>query len=178
MFRSWSGRSRRGRSLPLSALVVVLLLSGVVSAAARTPVHQPDGKIKFASDRYFLGNNIYNTNGAGQTRSYSALAGATATFFLKFQNDGRTPDQIGVRGCGSVSGYRVHYFHHGRDVTAAVRSGIYRTDRLTPGTEEGLTLKIQTESAFGSSYSCGVTATSVKAPTRQDVVVAVVYTQA
>ena len=61
-------------------------------------VYQPDAQIKLASDRRYLGVGIINTTGAGQTRSTTTARGKSATFDLRFVNDGTLSDAIAVHG--------------------------------------------------------------------------------
>ena len=53
-----------------------------------TVVRKPDGRIRLGSGA-FVGNNVYNTTGANQTKKGSAPKGHSITFGISIQNDGR-----------------------------------------------------------------------------------------
>ena len=55
-------------------------------------IAQPDETIKLIGDATALGNNIYNTTGAGQTRTVTTARGVSKTFVVKVWNDSTSPD--------------------------------------------------------------------------------------
>ncbi|GAA3650648.1 hypothetical protein GCM10022237_08010 [Nocardioides ginsengisoli] len=64
--------------------------------------------------------------------------GAVRTAVLRVTNPSVRPATLVVRGAAGGSSYRVRYFANGRDVTAAVRAGTWRTPVLAPGREARL----------------------------------------
>lgn len=149
--------------------------SGAVAVFNRVtaPQRQPDGQIKLAADKSFLGDNVWNVTGALQTRASSATRGQSKTFNLRLQNDGLVADKVVVKGCGSSAGFMVRYLHGTTVVTSKVIAGTYDTGTLAKGAASPLTLKIAVgpNAPVGATKSCSVTATSVAAPARRDVVV-------
>jgi len=134
--------------------------------------YQPDGRIKKGSGS-LVGNNIYNNNGASQSRTGSAARGSTITFTLSIQNDGRTTDRFNVAATGSaVTGYSVKYFRGTTEITAAVQAGTYQTANLAPGATFAITarVKVLSTAASGSSVTRLVTLTSAAQAWKVDAV--------
>ena len=150
--------------------------SGALAVLNRVtpPQHQPDGQIKLAADKSFLGDNVWNVTGARQTRASSATRGQSKTFNLRVQNDGLVADKLVVKGCGSSAGFTVRYLHGTSVVTSKVVAGTYATGTLTKGAASPLTLKIAVgpNAPVGDTKSCSVTASSAAVPARKDVVIA------
>ncbi len=172
-----------GSSYAASAASGVLFATGVSVPGASgngqatitystPPAYQPDAQIKLASDTSYLGVGIVNTTGAGQTRSTTTARGKSATFDLRFVNAGTHSDAIAVKGCKSSSGFTVKYLKGTTDVTTTVTADMYKTGKLAAGASQVLKLKIAVSSTAtaGKVDTCKVTATSVGAPTREDVV--------
>lgn len=135
-------------------------------------VRKPDGRIRLGIGAY-VGNNIYNTTGAGQGRTGSAARGHTVTFGMSIQNDGNTPDRIKVKATGTAAGgYTVKYFQGTTDITSAVVAGTYRTPSLAPGATYLITAKVTVKptAAAGSQVTRLVTLRSVGNPVRKDAV--------
>jgi hypothetical protein len=146
-----------------------------------TASSQPDGTIKLASDATPLGDNIYNTTGAGQTRTVASGAGTSRTFVIRVWNDSPTTDSYLLRGTGSVSGFTVKYLKGPTgttDITTAVLAGTYRIANVTPGGSVVVRLVV----ALGASVPAAavrdwlVTATSQRDTTAKDAVDARIMT--
>jgi hypothetical protein len=84
----------------------------------------------------YLGNDIYNTTGHGQTLRKDVPRGQTRTYFLRLFNDGALPASTFTLRAGALpTGARVHYFHGDRDITASLRSSAGLQVRLWPREE-------------------------------------------
>ena len=141
------------------------------SAAVSLQPWRPDGRISKGSGSY-VGNNVYNTTGANQTKAANAARGTTVTFRISIQNDGAT-DSFRVLGAApSVSGYTVKFFHGTIDVTAAVEAGVFTTATLPKTGTYLITAKVVVGNAAAvSSHVTGlVTVTSVGDSSKQDAV--------
>ncbi len=141
------------------------------AAVAASKPKRPDGRIAKGSGS-FVGNNIYNTTGANQTRTASGGAGSTITFKISIQNDG-SKDTFSVLGAGSgATGYTITYFHGTHDITSAVVAGIYHTPLLGKGGKFVIKakVKITKQAAGASSVTRLVTITSLGDGTKQDAV--------
>ena len=142
--------------------------SAPVSAVTR----QPDGRIRKGSGA-FVGNNIYNTDGTGQTRTGSAARGSTITFGISIQNDGKVSDLFKLAATGAATTmYRVRYFRGTTEITAAVVAGTYQTPSLAPGAKYLITAKVKVKSSatVGSSVTRLMTISSVADPAKVDAV--------
>jgi len=123
---------------PYSA--TVLALNGPQPPPA---TRQPDNLIKTSSESTYLGNNVYNTDGTGQTTSQNIRAGRSATFNVMIQNDGSATDSFTVQGNGNSTGFTIRYYtgsSGGTEITTAVTAGTYRVSNLGPGAVDRLGL--------------------------------------
>jgi hypothetical protein len=138
----------------------------------QAPTYRPDAQIKLAGDASYLGVRVFDTTGAGQTRTTNTASGKSATFDVRFVNAGTHSDSIAIHGCKSSSGFAVKYFKGTTNVTASVTAGTYRTATLAVGASQVLALKIAVSptAIAGKLDTCAVTASSHAAPTKQDVV--------
>jgi glucose/arabinose dehydrogenase len=142
---------------------------------------QPDATIKLAADAAPLGDNIYNTTGAGQTRTVTSGAGTSRTYVIRVWNDSPTTDSYLLKGTGSVSGFTVKYLSGGSgttDITAAVLAGTYRLSNLAPGGSWVVRLVVTLGASVPSAAVRDwlVTATSQRTSTAQDAVDARIMT--
>ena len=135
-------------------------------------VRKPDGRIRLGTGA-FVGNDVYNTTGAGQSRTGSAAPGHSVTFGISIQNDGTSADRFKVKATGTAaSGYTVKYFRGTTDITAAVVAGTYQTPSLAPAATYLITAKVTVKSAaaVGSKVTRLVTLTSVGNSAKKDAV--------
>jgi hypothetical protein len=146
------------------------------------PNAQPDETIKLTGDAAVLGENIFNTTGAGQTRAVSPPVGVSKTFVIKVWNDGTGSDSYLLRGPGSTTGFTAKYLKGASgstDITAAVAAGTYKTASLSPG--KGVTIRlvitIAANAPSGSTQNWLVTATSKQNSSAKDAVDAQLTTQ-
>lgn len=97
---------------------------------------QPDMLIRNADETWYVGNDIYNTNGRDQTRYQTADRGRPAVYHLKLQNDGSAADTFTITGGRGGDGWVVTYYdalEAGGDVTARVTAGGWTIGPLAPG---------------------------------------------
>lgn len=111
--------------------------AGVASSESRrytvrSPLRRADGMIRRADTTRWKGNNIRGS-AVNQTVLQAAHRGTRTTSYWLVQNDGERGDAFRLAGTSGSTGFRVHYFTGGRDVTAAVVAGTFRTTTLTPG---------------------------------------------
>lgn len=149
---------------------------------AVVPASQPDAMIYQGFFSGYAGNDVYNRDGARQTRTQSWRRGQTRTFLIRVQNDGRFPDAFIVKGTGQAGGFGAQYFageEKGRDITAEVIRGAARILDLAPGASTTFRLEVGMESESGASGPAAflVAVASVADPTKRDMVKAVVTTQ-
>jgi hypothetical protein len=144
-----------------------------VSGLSSRKAFQPDARIKRSHAATFVGNGIYNTTAKNQSVTGMAVAGNSATFDIKVQNDGTTDDSMTLVGCSRSPGFVVTYFTTtGSNITANVIAGTQSTGSLHSGGAYRFTLRIKAKliAASGAEKPCKVTATSVGDGAKQDVV--------
>ena len=110
--------------------------------AASFPILRPDARIGTHAAGPFVGNNVYSSSAAGQSKTISVARGHSGTLFASFQNDGLRSDHFTIVGTGINTGYSVTYFRlpGNVNVTSQVKNGMYSTGTLAPGATA--TLKI------------------------------------
>lgn len=97
-----------------------------------------------------------------------APADATMTSVV-LRNAGTGPAVLGLRACRPPRGVRLRFTERGREVTGAVTSGRYRTDRLAPGEVVRLRLVIQAgRRADEGTSSCDLRARTTSTPASTD----------
>jgi len=136
---------------------------------------QPDNLIKNSSESIYLGDNVFNTDGAAQTKIQSVKAGRSATFHVMIQNDGSAADSFTVQGNGSSTGFSVKYYSGtsgGSDITAAVTGGTYNVSNLAPGANQVIraVVTVSRGTAVGAVKDCLVTSSSVADNSKRDAV--------
>ena len=150
----------------------VLALNGAQPPPA---THQPDNLIKTGSESTYLGDNVYNTDGTGQTKSQSVKAGRNTAFNIMIQNDGSATDSFTVQANGSSTGFTVKYYtgtSGGTDITAAVTAGTYAISNLGPGANQVIRAVVTVARGTPSSAvkDCLVTSTSIGDNLKSDAV--------
>lgn len=80
-----------------------------------------------------IGNDLYNTDGTGQTLGAKVSRGASKTFFVLIENDAQAADGFTVHGDASTPGFAVRYFVGQTNVTAAVVAGTYSFPSVASG---------------------------------------------
>jgi hypothetical protein len=159
--------------------VTIIAFGGSAPPPPPPVIRQPDNLIKLSSDAAYVGNNVYNADGANQTRTQSVRAGHSATFFIMIQNDGSASDSFTMQGPASSAGYTVKYqpgTSGGGDITAAVTGGTYRVNNLAPGGSAVIRAVITTARTLtlGATKDFPIISTSVADTARRDTVKAAV----
>jgi hypothetical protein len=139
---------------------------------------QPDGLISKKATSGYIGNDIYNTTGEGQTITWKQVRGAKRVFYVRIQNDGAGQTEFTIRGTNSPSGATVKFFRgtSTTDISAAMRSAEGYPVTLGAGSKQliRIEIKIKSSAAIGSNKSAKVTASWDGTPILQDLVKAVV----
>jgi hypothetical protein len=132
--------------------------SGTQSWTATTDIAWPDALIGRSTDADLLGDDVYNTTAAEQTRAWSAKRGKTRRFVVATQNDGTSVAAPDAEGCGSSKGFKVKYLDGSSDVTGEVTAGTYELD-LDPGDSDPLAMviKVTKTAKPGKTKPCKLT---------------------
>lgn len=132
---------------------------------------RPDARIRLGNGTLTT-NNVYNTTGAGQSRSATVGNAGTATFTVQTRNDGAAVDDIKVRGGASTNRFTVTYRDGATNVTNQVVAGTFEYSNLAPGATRNLTVIIKARSGtpINATITNKVTVTSQTSTTVKDAV--------
>ena len=125
----------------------------------------------------FVGNNVYNTTGARQTRSQNGRRQETRVFHVRVFNDGNAQTGFTLRGTGAGRDASVRYRLGSADVTSAMRSHAGKPVTLSPGAfpvDLQIRVTAHRSAAVGSLKTVKLSATWRGDITRTDVVRGVV----
>jgi hypothetical protein len=165
-----AGGSRLIRQAFVMATTQSVVDAKAAAIARRINPWRADALIRTGGASTFSGNNVYNTTGTHQSVGVHAHRGASATFYLKVQNDGTQNDSFKVKGPGSPAGFSVHYYAGTTNITSAVTNGSYTLTNLAPRAVRSIRLVVTVHSsaAIGAVRSWLLTATSTHDGTRKD----------
>ncbi|MDO9496549.1 MAG: Calx-beta domain-containing protein, partial [Nocardioides sp.] len=137
---------------------------------------RPDLLVSTAPTTAYVGNNVYNTTGAGQTKSRTARRTQTRTFYVRVGNDGNVRNTFAVKGSRARSGSTVRFYSGTTDVTSALSSAAGWRVTLAPAAYRTVTvrIKILRGAAIGSTKQATVKATWTGDGIRVDLAKAVV----
>ncbi len=135
-----------------AAETVVLSLTPVSGVAAgidpRTTLtiaasdQRPDGLVSTAKSSGYVGNDVYNTTGAGQTKATQARRTQVRTFYVRVANDGNVTNTFTVKGSAAKAGSTVTYLSGTSNVTRAMRSPAGWRVTLGAGTARLVTVRV------------------------------------
>jgi hypothetical protein len=129
----------------LAALLLVTALGLPAAAEAQpgpAPIPRPDAMVRRYSEPTTVGNGVYNTTGAGQTRVSFVTDQGRVRFVLRFENDGTAVDDLVVAGTRSNDFFTTRYLLGQQDVSARVKAGAFRFDGVPVGAHRALTLEV------------------------------------
>ena len=137
---------------------------------------RPDLLVSTAPNTAYVGNNVYNSTGAGQTRSLTGRRTQTRTFYVRVGNDGNVRNTFAVKGSKAQSGSTVRVYSGATDITSALSSTAGWRVTLAPAAYKTLTVRIKVlrGAAIGSSQQASVKATWTGDGVRVDLANAVV----
>jgi Tol biopolymer transport system component len=101
---------------------------------------QPDLSIHTLTDPTVFGDGVYNLTGDNQTASTEVLAGGTATYLVRLENDRDQSDHYTLLGTASDDAWTIRYFVGASDITDAVIAGTWESALLAAG--QGLDVRI------------------------------------
>jgi fibronectin-binding autotransporter adhesin len=123
-----------------------------LTAIAPSITRRPDGQIAIGSGS-LAGNNVYNTDGTGQSKSKTGTAGTKVTFTLRIENDGTgAKDKFKVHATGlPVSGYTIVFKRGTTNITLAVVNDTYTTGKIAVGAH--ITIKVTVTITSGAAHA-------------------------
>lgn len=110
---------------------------------------QPDCRVRLLSETPLTGNNVYGTDGTGQTRAGTVARGGTLTYVFSVQNDGPVADSLRVQSPGGQPNFAVRYLAGTTgttDITSQVVSGAYQASLAAAGVR-AIRLEVTSSSA-------------------------------
>ena len=169
-FANWSGGGCTGTGA--CSITIGTSDVGVTAKFGVRPQFQPDLWIKAGSGKY-LGNDVYTSNGTGETAAATGGRGAKKVFTIYLETDGAaSSDTIQVAGTGSSAGFKIRYSTHASNLSAPNGSLAVR-----PITMDGqhfavltLTVTVLSSAPHGAVKAVSVTATSKHAASAKDAV--------
>lgn len=136
-------------------------------------VRRPDGRV-LAGFNAMVGDNVYNTTGAGQTSIERTSYRATSFATINVQNGGNVADRFTIKAAAGTSQFTVRYRigTGGPYITPQVVAGTYTTPVLLPGEFQAVTVEITPAAPAprGATFTRLATARSVADPSKRDVV--------
>ena len=136
------------------------------------PVARPDGRIRKGATGAFKGDGVYNTTGAGQTKTGAAARGSTVSYWVSAQNDAPFADVLRLKGTATTTRFKVTYTAGGVDITPQVVAGTYTTPVLAPGDAVliKVVVKVKGTAPAGSVLTGSMIVKSDSDPARRDTV--------
>ncbi len=137
---------------------------------------QPDGLISTAKSSGYVGNDVYNKTGTGQTKTTKARRTQVRTFYVRVSNDGNDTNTFTVKGSAAKAGSTVTYLSGTTNVTRAMRSTAGWRVRLGAGKTRLVTVRVAVTrtASIGTVLPATVRAAWSGDGTRADVVKATV----
>lgn len=143
--------------------------------------HKPDGRIRLGTSGYpgkttryhetFVGDDVYNTTGAGQkalVQNFAEVEGSFYTFDITIQNDGSKADRFKIKATGAATGgWKVAYFHGTTNITLSIVAGSFRTASLASGATYAIRARI---ASGGGNMTRLITIRSIADSTKTDAV--------
>jgi hypothetical protein len=136
--------------------------TGSQAWTAQTQTPWADAAINRLGDSADIGYDVYNTTGAGQTRSSRARRGQARTFGVTVVNSGNETGRIDIKGCGSSRGFKVRYESiAGANITSQVLAGTFGQER-DPGATvyAAMIIKVTKRARIGKTKTCAATGIS------------------
>ena len=152
----------------------VLGTPNAAGLAIRPSDQRPDGWISTEAEAGYVGDNVINSTGSGQTRYVRVRVGETSVFHVRIYNDGNVTNTLAVRG-GTPRSATVRFSDSGSDVSRALRSSAGWRVRLGAHRFRAITVEVTPRpgARVGTVVAVPVSATWRGDGTRTDVIRAV-----
>jgi hypothetical protein len=170
---STGGQLGDGTKIDRHVPITVRTLTGA------SPAHyRPDLLISKHKAAGYVGNGIYNSTGAHQTKATPIARGGRKHFFVKVQNDSGKTDTFFLVGSHSGHGFTISYSSGGKVIKTDVANGTYFVTLPAGGTRTVVvTVSAKKTIHSGVSRSVKVTVRSAGDSAKVDAVKGVVKTR-
>jgi hypothetical protein len=134
---------------------------GSITVTIDASDQQPDALISTSATSGYVGNDIYNTTGARQTKTVTGRRTKVRTFYVRVANDGNTANTFRLAGSAALAGSAVKYYSGATNITVRMRSASGYSVSLAAGGRKVLrvTIAITRRAAIGSIKTATVRAT-------------------
>jgi hypothetical protein len=131
----------------------VLAAPASTTVTVNTSDQQPDALISTTLAGGYVGNNIFNTTGANQTKTVTGRRTQTRAFYVRVGNDGNVTNIFRLSGSAAGTGSTVKYFSGATNITTAIRSTTGYATTLAPGATKTfkVTITISGRARIGST---------------------------
>jgi len=130
--------------------------------------YQPDNMVAtLESGSDYIGQGIFNADGAGQTRERAIAAGSSATYYVKVRNAGNATDEVNLTAAGSSSGWSVTFYDAksgGSDITSLVFGAGWSITDFASGETAELRVVVAPGATTQGTLEVLVTSTSTTTP--------------
>ncbi|MBL8775254.1 MAG: hypothetical protein JNK12_04965 [Acidimicrobiales bacterium] len=137
---------------------------------------QVDAEIRKSTQTTYTGNDVRNTNAAGQTINHSVRRGTSASYVVRLRNEGSATDDLRVSGPASSGAFTIRYFNGATNVTTQVVAGTFTFAGVPANATRKLSVRVTVaaNATVNSTKTVKVRATSVGDTTKKDAVAVVV----
>lgn len=166
-FLGWSGAGCSG-----TAPCLITMDSSKDVVASFAGQRQPDGAIKLSSKPTYLGVDVLNTDGAGQTATSKVPKGKKKIFLFQVTNKGAQADTFTlVASKANQKPFTTRYYEGATDITGAVVAGTYTSANLVPDATASykVVVKASKKAKTGTTKKWLLTAASSADPAEEDV---------
>ncbi|MEO0227861.1 MAG: hypothetical protein ABIL70_07430, partial [candidate division WOR-3 bacterium] len=153
-----------------------IMVTQYLFASLFTFTYQADNHIKNSNEGTYIGDNIYNLNGEGQTKTQNASTVNPAVYHIKIENDGNGSDGFIVNELTTDrQNWNVSYYDAligGNNITSEIQGSGWSTGALNPGQFREIRMEVIPDAgvANGSTKTIDVMSTSVNDNAKKDVV--------
>jgi hypothetical protein len=133
--------------------VVIHHTSADVTCTFTESLRRPDALIGTASGGPYMGDGIYASSVLStQTKNQAIAAGATKSFFVRFDNESLDTDSFKLSATLSGSDkFGVKFFRGAVDITDKVKAGTYKVSGVAPGGQFEIEIRVHASSSTGAS---------------------------
>jgi len=171
-----------GSSVPSGGQQVVLVTAksltspsklDAVKAVTTKRKLRPDLWVRNDGDASWVGNNIYNADGTGQTKTQAVVQDVIASYDFRIYNDGNVTDSFRLTGPAAGSGWTVSYYIGGvGEKTSDFTGGGYLASSLAVGAYVQGWVNVMPGSSAGpgDTQTVLITGKSLTSPSKLDAV--------
>ena len=136
--------------------------------------YRPDALLRLSTETVYVGDNIYSTDGTGETKEATVAVNTAVIYYVRLQNDGNVAQTLRLTGTAAPAGWTVKYILTGNlDITAQMTGVGYTLPSVAARTFSALLLQVQvtpTNTLTNTTCETRVTVTSTVDAGKSDTV--------